>query len=85
MATGMDGIERRPDRQPAVRLQRSYGELETVLERSDLDRENDLAEAIIDALEAVDRAREIADDGPNASGDRGGEVSIDDRQGPHRW
>ncbi|WP_148661797.1 hypothetical protein [Halodesulfurarchaeum formicicum] len=41
------------------RLDRSYRELETVLEESDLEREGELAQAVIDALDAVDEARTL--------------------------
>ncbi|MGM0371997.1 MAG: hypothetical protein ACQEQJ_05785 [Halobacteriota archaeon] len=41
------------------RLDRSYRELETVLEESDLEREGELAQAVIEAIDAVDEARTL--------------------------
>ncbi|WP_157754359.1 hypothetical protein [Halodesulfurarchaeum formicicum] len=44
------------------RLDRSYRELEAVLEESDLEREAELAQTVIDALDAVDEARTLVVD-----------------------
>lgn len=60
MATGMDDRRGASDSIPTEQLEQSYRELEVVLEATDLEREEQLAEAVIDAIDAidaVDRAR----------------------------
>ena len=60
MASGMDGGTLDSTANPATRLDRSYRELAAVLERSDLQQEERFAEAVIDALDAIDRAQRLA-------------------------
>ncbi|AOW79273.1 hypothetical protein HTSR_0063 [Halodesulfurarchaeum formicicum] len=61
----MDGLRGASDPRRTERLDRSYRELEAVLEQSDLEREPQLAEAVIDAIDAVERARTLAGDRPD--------------------
>ncbi|MDR5656090.1 hypothetical protein RH831_02710 [Halodesulfurarchaeum sp. HSR-GB] len=65
MATRMDEFRGASDSKPRERLDRSYRELEAVLEQSDLEREAQLAEAVIDAIDAVEKARTLAGDRPD--------------------
>lgn len=57
MATGTrETVDRTVNGGMDERLARAYGQLETILEDVDLEREPELADEIIDAIEATDRA-----------------------------
>ena len=56
MTHGQDGTGYIGTRDRAARLAHAYEELAVVLESTDLDRDELFAEAVIDALEAADRA-----------------------------
>jgi HPt (histidine-containing phosphotransfer) domain-containing protein len=57
MATGMDGLRGPADSISIHRLDRTAAELEAVLEQTDLERDEQLVDAVIDAIEDVERAR----------------------------
>lgn len=67
MATEMDGPRGASNAIPRERLDRSYRELEAVLEQSDLEREEQFVEAVIEAIDAVDRARWLVVDRSDSS------------------
>ncbi|AOW79980.1 hypothetical protein HTSR_0792 [Halodesulfurarchaeum formicicum] len=58
----MDELRGASNSMQTERLDRSYRELEAVLEESDLEREAELAQTVIDALDAVDEARTLVVD-----------------------
>ena len=67
MATGMDGLRGPSDSISRQRLDRTAAELEAVLEQTDLERDEQLVDAVIDAIEGVERARTIVVNRPAAT------------------
>lgn len=65
MATGRDGLREPSNSIPTNRLDRSYRELEAVLEQSDLEGNEQFAQAVIDAIDAIETARTLVGDRPD--------------------